>query len=63
MAGTILLIFALKVHLLQSNASQSTVTWVPSILISLSIIFYNYAYSKIIKILVDYENKKTTIEY
>lgn len=63
MASTILIIFVLKIQLLQSNASQATVTWVPSLLISFSIQLYNFLYSKVIRFLVDYENKKTTIEY
>jgi hypothetical protein len=54
MAATILIIFTLKGQLYQLGYPQNSITMIPSILISISIQVYNFAYSKIIGILVDF---------
>ena len=54
MAATILIIFTLKGQMYQLGYPQSSITLVPSILISLSTQVYNFAYSKIIGILVEF---------
>ena len=63
MGATILIIFALKTEMYQRGYSQTTVTVLPSILIALSVQAFNFAYQIIVKLLVDFENKKTVSEY
>ena len=63
MGATLLLIFILKGQLYQQGSDQSAVTLVPSILIGLSVQFYNYVYSKIIRFVVDFENDRTVNDY
>lgn len=62
MASIILLIITLRITMFQLGLSQSLVTNVPSILISLSIQILSYLYNHfIIGVLVHFENKKTVL--
>ena len=47
----------------QRGLDQTTLTLVPSILISVTVQVFNFLYGIIVKQLVDFENKKTVSEY
>ena len=54
MAATLLLIFIFKGELYQQGYDQNLVTVLPSILISLAVQVYNFIYSKLIRLIVDF---------
>ena len=63
LAATLLLIFVFKGIIYQQGASQSAVTYAPAILISLTVHFYNFLYSQLIRFIVDFENNRSVSEY
>ena len=63
LAATLLLIFVFKGIIYQQGASQSAVTYGPAILIALTVHFYNFIYSKLIRFIVDFENHRTVSDY
>ena len=63
MGATILIIFALKTQMFQQGLDQQLITIVPSILIAVAVQVFNFLYAIIVKLLVDFENKKTIPEY
>lgn len=54
MAATILIIFTLKGELYQRGYTQTSITLIPAILVALSTEVFNFIYSKIIGILVEF---------
>ena len=63
MGATILIIFALKNELYQRGSNQTVITVVPSLLIAITVQVFNFIYGIIVKLIVDFENKKTIPEY
>lgn len=59
MGATLLLIFVLKGQLYQEGYAQSTVTILPAVLISLSVQIFNFIYQKLVRFVIDFENRKT----
>lgn len=60
---TILLVFALKGYLVQSNASISASENIPAILIAITALLYNYLYKRLSKKLTEFENHRTLSQF